>query len=79
MVGDIETTFSQWINHNRDNKGKRPENGQNRRDLGGGENKSAKRISNVWNHITGTNKHYPHKIFPISLQINLCSGTPIDK
>ena len=35
MVGDIKATFSQWINHIRDNKGKRPENGQNRRDLGG--------------------------------------------
>ncbi len=39
MVGDIKATFRQWINHIRDNKGKRPENGQNRRDLGGGEKK----------------------------------------
>ena len=38
MVGDIKATFSQWINNNRDNKGKRPENGQNRRDLGGAKN-----------------------------------------
>ena len=42
MVGDIETTFSQWINHNRDNKGKRPENGQNRRDLGGAKTNQQK-------------------------------------
>ena len=40
MVGDIKATFSQWINHDiRDNKGKHPENGQNRRDLGGGRKK----------------------------------------
>ena len=40
MVGDIKVTFSQWINHIRDNKGKRPENGQNRRDLGGAKKNS---------------------------------------
>ena len=40
MVGDIKSTFSQWINNKRDNKGKRPENGQNRRNLGGGEKNS---------------------------------------
>ena len=39
MVGDIKATFSQCINNKRDNKGKRSENGQNRRDLGGGEKK----------------------------------------
>ena len=39
MVCDIKATFSQWINHKRDNKGKRPENGQNWRDLGGGGEK----------------------------------------
>ncbi len=43
MVGDIKTTFSQWINHKRDNKGKRPENGQNRRDLGGGRKQISKK------------------------------------
>ena len=28
MVGDIKSTLSQWIDHKRDNKGQRPENGQ---------------------------------------------------
>ena len=37
MVDDVKATFSPWINHRRDNKGKRPESGQNQRDLGGGK------------------------------------------
>ena len=38
MVGDIKATFSQWINHKRDNKGNRLETGQNQRNLVGVEN-----------------------------------------
>ena len=39
MVGDIKANFSLWINHKRNDKGKRPENIHNRRDLGGGRRK----------------------------------------
>ena len=39
MVGDIKANFSLWINHKRNDKGKRPENIHNRRDLGGGRKK----------------------------------------
>ena len=72
MVGDIKVTFSQWINHIRDNKGKRPENGQNRRDLGGakkirrtlggGEKKFFLVEFNIWClKLHHRYPHYPHK------------------
>ena len=92
MVGDIKATFSQWINHIRDNKGKRPENGQNRRDLGGGEKKSTNfrggreffffsQIQYLMFETTSQAQiNTTHtKIFPISPQINLCPGRGIHK
>ena len=93
MVGDIKVTFSQWINHIRDIKGKRPENGQNRRDLSlgvaekqstnfrGGEKIFFSRIQYLMFETTSQAQiNTTHtKIYPISPQINLCPGTHVHK
>ena len=89
MVGDIKVTFSQWINHIRDNKGKRPENGQNRREFRG-DKKIRRTLGGAKKKIFFSQIQYlmfettsqaqintTHtKIFPISPQINLCPGHP---
>ena len=62
MVGDIKATFSQWINHKRDNKGKRPKHGQNQRDLGGGRKKNQQTLG-------GSEKN-------VLVKFIICEGSP---